>query len=187
MQTATLFVILLGIAVPACAQTSAPEPKEFHPNTSIREYFFGAWKLISAEYEFPDGHKTPYPDLGPKGVGFLLYTPSGHMCAQLMDPARPRWADDDAPTAAEAGSALAGFTSYCGAYEVHEHNQTVVHRPQTAWSPNWIGTEQLRPYHLVSQDRFFFRGSEMQKQKDGTNVKVTWTITWERLKESPRI
>jgi hypothetical protein len=104
------------------------------------------------------------------------------MCAQLMKPDRPRWSDDGTPTAVEAASALDGFSSYCGTFEVLERERIIVHRPETAWSPTWPGSIQKRPYHLVNQDRFFFRGLASEKQKDGTEVSVTWTITWERLK-----
>ena|SRR5438552_3535098 len=114
-------------------------------------------------------------------MGFLLYTPSGHMCAQLMKAGRPRPAGDT-PTTTEAVSALDGFTSYCGTFEIHEKERTMVHLPQTAWPPSFAGTIQNRPYQLVSHDRFFFRGVESEKQKDGKEISVTWTITWERLK-----
>src|SRR5262249_17030314 len=149
---------------------------------SIRNYFLGAWKLVSTEQKYPDGHTTPYPDLGSDAKGFLLYTASGHMCAQLMKPGRPLWGDAGTPTAAEAASALDGFTSYCGTFEVREDQHLVIHHPETAWSPNWPGTRQERPYHLVSADRFFFRGEEREKQKDGTEIPITFTITWERLR-----
>ena len=170
----TLVIVSFG-----AAQTNVVE---YQPTTSIRTYFLGAWKLVASEHAYPDGRKIPYPYLGPNGVGFLMYTPDGHMCAQLMKPGRPRWSDDNQATATESFAALEGFVSYCGAFDIRESGRTMIHRPQTAWSPNWVGSEQLRPYHLVSQDRFFFRGTEMEKQKDGTDVPVTWTITWERLK-----
>lgn len=147
----------------------------------VRDYFMGAWKLVSTEKKYPDGRTTPFPDLGPDAVGFLLYTPSGHMCAQIMKPGRPRWTVAGAPTPAEATSALDGFVSYCGTFELREHEQAIVHHPQTAWSPNWLGTSQMRRYHLVSPDRFFFRGTEQEKRNDGTETPVVWTITWERL------
>jgi hypothetical protein len=79
------------------------------------------------------------------------------MCAQLMKTGRPRWSGDT-PTTAEAASALDGFASYCGTFEIHEKERTMVHLPETAWSPNFAGTIQERPYHLVSEDRFFFHG-----------------------------
>lgn len=66
-------------------------------------------------------------------------------------------------------------------FEIRESERIMIHRPETAWSPNYPGTTQERPYHLVNQNRFFFRGAGTEKQKDGTEVPVIWTITWERL------
>jgi hypothetical protein len=175
-------ILLVFLAALTYTQTSSSTPAEYQPGSSIREYFLGAWKLVSTENKYPDGHTTPYPDLGAEAVGFLIYTPSGHMCAQLMKPGRPRWGNDSTPTPAEATSALNGFTSYCGTFEIREHEHTMVHHPETAWSPNWLQTTQLRPYHLVSEDRFFFRGENKERQKDGKEISVVWTITWERLK-----
>jgi hypothetical protein len=175
-------IVFLFIAGLAYGQTGGTAPVEYQPAGSIRDYFLGAWKLVSSEYKYSDGHTTPYPGLGPDAVGFLMYTPSGHMCGQLMKPGRPRWANTNTPTAAEAASALDGFVSYCGAFEIREKERVMVHLPETAWSPNYPGTTQERPYHLVNQDRFFFRGSGTEKQKAGTEVPMTWTITWERLK-----
>ena len=102
------------------------------------------------------------------------------MCAELMKRGRRRWADDNTPTGSEAADALDGFFSYCGTFELREGVHTMVHHPETSASPNWAGTSQERPYYLVSENRFFFRGQKKEKQKDGTEISVT--ITWERLK-----
>ena len=188
MHTAIVSIVLACFFLAALAYGQTPDattgaaPAEYQTKGSIREYFLGAWKLVSTEYKYSDGHTTPYPDLGRDAGGFLLYTPSGHMCAQLMKPGRPRWSEGDTPTAPEAASALDGFISYCGAFEVRENGHIMIHRPETAVSPNYPGTTLERPYHLVNQDRFFFRGAGTEKQKDGTEVPVIWTITWERLK-----
>ena len=182
MRAMLLVLFLVSVSLFMNGQTTESAGAGYQPRGQIRDYFLGAWKLISTERKYPDGHTAPYPGLGPDAVGFLLYTPSGHMCAQIMNLGRPRWSADSAPTPSEASSALDGFTSYCGTFEMREHEQAIIHHPQTAWSPNWVGTSQTRPYHLVSPDRFFFRGAAEEKQKDGTVVHVIWTITWERLK-----
>ncbi len=182
MSTAIVSIVLVFSAALSYGQTSGDAPAEYQPKGSIRDYFLGAWKLVSTEYKYSDGHTTPYPDLGRDATGFLMYTSSGHMCAQLMKSGRPRWSEADTPTAPEAASALDGFISYCGAFEIRENKHIMIHHPETASSPNYLGTTQERPYHLVGQDRFFFRGAGTEKQKDGTEVPVTWTITWERLK-----
>lgn len=182
MRAAMVLTLALFLSALTCGQAAPGLAAEYQPQGSIREYFLGAWKLVSTENKYPDGHTTPYPDLGPDAKGFLLYTASGHMCAQLMKPGRPRWAQDGTPTAEEAASALDGFTSYCGTFEIRENEHTIVHHPETAWSPNWLQTLQRRPYHLINQDRFFFRGTGTEKLQNGNEVPVVWTITWERLR-----
>lgn len=178
---ATIFLAFF-VAFTYYGETAGSGPAEYQPKTLIREYFLGAWKLVSTEYKYADGHMTPYPELGPDAAGFLMYAPSGHMCAQLMKPGRPHWSERDMPTAAEAVSALDGFISYCGSFEIREKERLMIHRPETALSPNYLGIALERPYHLVNKDRFFFRGAGTEKQKGGTEVSVIWTITWERLK-----
>jgi len=182
MHCTALMLVLPSLAVLANCQIAGSTAGEYQPQGSIREYFLGAWKLAGTESKYPDGHTIPFPALGANATGFLLYTPSGHMCAQLMKPGRPRWSDDGSPTPMEAASTVDGFTSYCGTFEVLESERVIVHHPETASSPNWQGTIQKRPYHIVNGDQFFFRGVESETQKDGTKVSVTWTITWERLK-----
>lgn len=182
MHLAACLLILLSLAAALQAQTANSASSEYQPQGSIRDYFLGAWKLVSTEIKYPDGRTGPDPEIGPEAVGFLIYTSSGHMCAQLMKPGRPAWADDRHATSAEAASALDGFSSYCGRFEIRVDEKAIIHHPETAWAPNWVGTHQPRPYHLISQDRFFFRGPSKEKQNDGTDVPVTWTITWERLK-----
>ncbi len=181
MPIAISLISLLSLAA-LQAQIPNCTAADYQPQGSIRDYFLGAWKLVSTEVKYPDGHTEPYPDLGLDALGFLIYTPSGHMCAQLMKPGRAAWIDIQHPTPAEAASALDGFGSYCGTFEVRESEKAVIHRPATAWAPNWVGTEQPRPYHLVSQDRFFFRVPSKEKQKDGSEGLVIRTITWERLR-----
>ncbi len=104
----------------------------YQPRGEMRDYFLGAWKLVSTEKRYPDGRTMPFPDLGADAVGFLIYTPSGHMCAQLMKPGRRHWIVDGTPTPSEATSALDGFFSYCGTFELREQEQTIIHLPETA-------------------------------------------------------
>ena len=115
----------------------------------------------------------PAPDLGAHAQGFLIYTSSGHMCAQLMNPERARWADAAKPTDAERAAAMRGFASYCGRFEVNEADQVMIHYPETAWSPNYVGTVQMRPYHFESDDRLVYSA----KNEDGT----FWRVEWERV------
>jgi hypothetical protein len=113
---------------------------------SIRDRFIGAWELVSTEERLANGSKRHYPDAGPNGKGYLIYAADGHMCAQLMNPDRPRWKDANRPTRSEKTSAFDGFSAYCGRYEIDEAKSIVYHLPDVAWIPSLIGTKQPRPY-----------------------------------------
>jgi len=188
MSTAIGSIVLVFFFLAALTDGQTPDsptgaaPAEYRPEGSIRGYFLGAWKLVATEDKYSDGRTTPYPALGRDAVGFLMYTPSGHMCAQLMKAGRTHWSQSNTPNATEAASAPDGFISYCGTFEIREDAHLMIHRLETAAFPNYPGTTQERPYHLVNKDRFFFRGASTEKRDDGSEVPVTWTITWERLK-----
>jgi hypothetical protein len=140
----------LGIAAAACVAIilSTSVAQNPHEHSSIRSKLVGTWELISTEDHLTDGSTRSYPDIGPHGKGFLIYTADGYMCAQLMNPDRPRWKDENQPTDAEKISAFDGFSSYCGQYEVNENESVVYHLPKTALHPGFVGTRQRRPATL---------------------------------------
>jgi hypothetical protein len=142
---------------------------------SIRQKFIGTWKLVSTQEQLRDGSNRPYPDLGENASGYLLYTEDGHMCAALMKPNRPNWNNDEEhATDAEKISAASGFTSYCGRYAIEEGSHTMVHYPDVAFRPNFIGSVQKRPYRFEG-NRLIFTDTI------ATGEVQRWTITWERV------
>ena len=161
----------------SAAAGHTPHPKQ---RASIQAQLVGTWELVSTEEHLKDGTTRSYPDLGPHGKGFLVYTADGYMCAQLMNPDRPRWKDENNPTDAEKISAFDGFTSYCGKYEVNESERAVYHLPETAWMPAFVGTKQQRPYTL-SVDVLTFAG----KATDQSAVE-SYVIVWRKVRNSVR-
>jgi hypothetical protein len=149
-------------------------------NISALDRFVGAWELVSTEYTMKDGSKRPYPDVGPNGRGYLLYTADGHMCAQLVHSDRLLWKDPGHPTAAEKVAAMDGLTAYCGRFEIDESKQVVFHYPEVAWQPNFEGTKQPRPY-VFENDRLTF--SDQEQEEPGA---LRYTIVWRRLAAHPR-
>jgi len=141
---------------------------------SLHDNLVGTWVLVSARDRMKDGSERFYADLGAHGKGYLVYTADGHMCQQLMNPDRPKWKEFDKPTEAEKISAIDGFSAYCGRYEVDEEKGMLVHLPELAWSPNYVGTRQLRPYTL-QDDLLTFAG----KPLDEPEVE-SYSITWRR-------
>src|SRR5437764_14874458 len=91
-------VLMLVICTLSVAQAQDAAPGEYQPKESIREYFLGAWKLISTEYKYPDGHTQPFPNLGPDAIGFPLITQSGPIAVQIMKSGRTRWTHAPLPT-----------------------------------------------------------------------------------------
>lgn len=173
---------VICLLAPLGAQVPEPKPQPSAPKGPIIDYFAGTWRLVSTENRYADGTTEPYTEVGPKGLGYLMYDRTGHMCAQLMNPIRPNWKNDRHPTAGEALSGTNGFLSYCGTYEVREPQQIMVHHPETAWSPNWVGTVQNRPYRITGPDSFYFSDTRTDVKPSGQKVEVVWTIRWERVK-----
>ena len=108
----------------------------------------GTWKFESMVVKTESG-KTIYP-YGEKLFGMLIYTPSGHMSALLMNPDRKKFASNDlkAGTPEEIKQAYEKFDAYCGTYTVDENKGTVTHHVEGAKFPNWVGTDQVRYFKL---------------------------------------
>jgi hypothetical protein len=108
----------------------------------------GTWRLKRWEARAADG-SVAYP-LGPDALGYLTYTPGGHVSVAIMRARRAPFAGDDllGGTAEERAAAAVGFVAYGGRYEVRANSGTdrieVVHRVELSLFPNWVGTEQVR-------------------------------------------
>jgi len=143
--------------------------------SGMQKAFIGTWKLVSTEEKLRDGSARPYPDIGANAKGYLMYTADGHMCATLMKPGRPNWHGEiEDSTDAEKISAASGYTAYCGTYKVDEKNHVMFHYPELSLYPNFIGTEQERPYRFEGNRLIF---SSTVPEGDVTS----WKIVWERV------
>lgn len=113
-----------------------------------KEDFVGTWHLVSSEFRRADGEVT-YP-LGKDAVGLLIYTASGAMAAQLMQPARPAFASGDRleGTPAELQAAFEGYTAYFGTYPVDDVAGTVIHHVQGHNWPNLVGATNTRGFRF---------------------------------------
>jgi hypothetical protein len=144
--------------------------------SEIRDRIVGTWKLVSAEQTLKDGTTRPYPRFGAKGKGFLMYQRDGYMCADLVNPDRPNWADPTHPTSEEKLAAADGTFAYCGRYEIDVKQKQIVHLPEVATDPGYVGSRQLRPY-AFEDDRLILSGVE---KNDPTVAR--WKIVWEKTR-----
>lgn len=133
----------------------------------------GTWRLVSFEVRDADGRIT-YP-FGRDAVGFITYSPDGHMAVQFgrADRALVTSGDWLAATPADIAAAARDYIAYCGSYELRDGE--VVHRVELSLLPNWIGGELVR---LVT-----FEGERVTLSTPPTPVggrQQTATLVWER-------
>ena len=135
--------------------------------------FLGAWRTLSVTDTRPDGTEVPDLYLGARPVGFAIYEATGHMCAENINTDRPKWVDGSNGTKAEMANAAEGFDGYCGAYEIHEKEKTVIHHVRVSLVPNDVGTDLVRRYEFTGN---FLKLSGTEGLKPGFKF---WTVTLE--------
>lgn len=143
----------------------------------IAGQFVGAWRLVSTEQRLADGTTRPNPAYGPSGVGYLIYADANRMCAVLMNPNRPKWSSEAAPTEQEIRSAINGLSAYCGTYDVDVEHGFVVHHVELDRVPNAIGTIRKR-FFVFSGNRLVLRPAP--PLPEGV---VDSSLTWERVEK----
>jgi Lipocalin-like domain len=144
--------------------------------SEIREQLVGTWKLVSTEETMKDGTTRPFLSYGPHGKGFLMYQRDGYMCADLVNPDRPKWADPVHTTLDEKTAAADGTFAYCGRYQIDVKQKQIVHLPEVATNPGYVGSRQIRPYAFES-GRLILSDIE----KDDPTVS-RWKIVWEKVR-----
>jgi hypothetical protein len=137
--------------------------------STMIERLVGAWDLREWSEIGADGSKS-YP-LGEDAIGQILYTPDGHMAAQLVRIHRRKFASDDWREAspAEAARAFTEYFGYFGVYEIDLRQQTVIHHVKGSWFPNVEGGDQFRHFRL--------QGDQLVLDADTSwgKVRIVWT------------
>jgi len=141
----------------------------------VRSRLIGTWKLVAAEETLKDGTTRPFPSFGPNGKGFLMYQADGYMCADLVNPDRAKWADPVHTTQEEKTAAADGTFAYCGRYEIDAKQKQIIHLPEVATNPGYVGSRQIRPYALEGR-----RLVLSDVEKDDPTV-ARWKIEWENV------
>jgi hypothetical protein len=163
-----LAFLLFGVALCSVSVSGQTE-------SQIRDRLVGTWRLVSTEETLKDGSTRPFPAFGPNAKGFLMYQRDGYMCAQLVNPDLHIWADALHPTPEEKAAAADGTFAYCGRYEIDVKQQWIVHLPETATNPAYVGSRQIRPFR--------FEGNRLilsDVEKDEPSV-ARWKIVWEKV------
>jgi hypothetical protein len=135
----------------------------------------GTWRLVSTEETLNDGTTRPFPVFGPRGRGFLMYQRDGYMCAVITNPDRLKSAAPAHATREEKAAAADGTFSYCGRYEIDVKQETIVHLPEVASVPGFVGSRQIRPYCFEGVRLIF---SDLEKDDP---LVASWKIEWEKV------
>jgi len=125
--------------------------------------FVGVWRYVGTQI----GGK-PRPNRGANPKGFIFYTASGAMAAQIAPDRENKMAGAE-PTPDEAKAALADYVAYFGTYTVDERAGTVTHHRQASVQPGPLA-DYVRNYEFIG-DRLILRP-----------VGTTQEVVWERMK-----
>jgi len=138
---------------------------------SVRDRLIGTWRLVSDVAFRSEG--PPEPEYGPHPLGYLMYDKTGHMCVTLANPNPPHWADPTKPTDRERALTHKTMEAYCGRYEVREEEGQVIHRPELAEWPHYIGSDQVRNFRLEG-DRLILSLEETPPNGERHRYEITW-------------
>ena len=140
----------------------------------IAKRFAGTWRLVSNPQRFADGTTRENSN----SVAYAMFdSNASHMCFISMNPNRPAWKSETAPTAEEALSTVKGFGAYCGTVEIHAKEGFIVRKYDVNQNPNLVGK--------VTKRWFTFQGpNRMSLRIDTAELNapmVDNTLIWERI------
>jgi hypothetical protein len=167
---AFLAALWLLLAQFAWAQSASPAP-------TVAQ-LLGTWQLVSIE-ETAAGKTQPTALWGSHPVGFIMYQPDGHMCAELNNGDLPAWEDPAKATDAQKLAYYGSFIAYCGTFKLDAETSILYHYPTVAWSPSYVGSTQPRPFRLEGDKLIITATKGLPDPKIEKIV-----LVWQRAKNS---
>ncbi|MGA2713659.1 MAG: lipocalin-like domain-containing protein [Bryobacteraceae bacterium] len=167
MKTAVVWSILLVFG--QLNSTSRAQSQE-----DIAKQFAGMWRLVSNPQRLVDGTTRE----GSNSVGYAFFDANaGHMCFLSMNPDRPRWKSESAPTPEEGLSAIRGFGAYCATIEIHAKEGFMVRHYEINQTPNAVGKATTRWYTFQEPNRMSLRVDPSELNRPIAES----TFIWERV------
>jgi hypothetical protein len=140
----------------------------------IAKQFAGMWRLVSNPQRLADGTTRE----GANSVAYAMFDSNAtHMCFISMNPNRPRWKSETAPTAEEGLSAIKGFGAYCGTVEIHAKEGFIIRHYEINQTPNAVGKVTKRWYTFQGKNQMSLR---IDAAELAAPV-VENTLIWERV------
>jgi len=161
--------VSLSFAMLACCSTLRAQSAD-----EIAKRFAGMWRLVSNPQRLADGTTRE----GSNSVAYAMFdSNASHMCFVSMNPNRPRWKSETAPTPEEGLSAIKGFGAYCGTVEIHAKEGFIVRNYEINQTPNAVGKATKRWYTFQGNNRMSLRIDAPER----TAPIVENTLIWERV------
>lgn len=140
------------------AQATAPE--------GAARILIGTWELVDATF-----NEQTKDMRGEHPVGMIVYDANGYVTTQIS-PGRALPIPDSYPLSADAAyTALRGFGSYFGTYEVDWENGLVRHYPSFIMPPMPTDSPLVRRFEVVDEDHIIL-----------TALESNHVLRWRRLK-----
>jgi hypothetical protein len=129
---------------------------EFVTKPTLRDAVLGAWELVSFVARDTATGEDRQP-LGTTPRGLIMYTPDGHMSAQLAD------------------SDMGGYVAYGGRFSADEETSTLHHDVTISMMPELLTQPQFR-HASVDGDVLTLSAT----RTDGTGVATHSSLQWRR-------
>ena len=142
MVTRVRLLVAVGIIILVLGSRSFETHAQSTDDVAMAKRFVGMWRLASRPERIADGTTKQNAN----SVAYIIYTDTNpiHMCYVAMDPNRPMWKSEFAPTESEAMSGIKGSSSYCSTVEVNAKEGYVIHHVEIASVPNVVGRDRKR-------------------------------------------
>ena len=135
-----LAAVAMPLLVYAGHASSASPPEHAEAGAGLADGIVGTWELVSYKVEDKETGKL-VDAMGDTPRGRVIFTKDGWVAFNLEGSDRRTAATD-----AERASLLKTLVAYIGRYRI-EGDQWVT-KVQTAWIPEWVGTEQRRTVRI---------------------------------------
>jgi hypothetical protein len=125
-------------------------PKGVAARTTAKD-LVGTWTLVSVTLE-QEGKKSDL--FGPNPQGQVTFGPNGRMSFIITRSDIPKFASNNrqAGTPEENKAVVEGSIAYFGKYSVSEKDKTFTVHIEGTTFPNWIGTDQKRPFTISGDE-----------------------------------
>ena len=160
----TTIVSLLLLLTQLSGQSRTPSTDD------VARQLAGMWRLVSNPTQLADGTTRQGPN-----IGYAFFDATGrHMCFLTMNPDRPAWKSETAPTPEEGLTALRGISAYCATLEIHAKEGFMDRRYDINQNPNAVGRATRRWYSFQGPDQLTLRVDAAELRQPVVETLFVW-------------